>query len=229
MALGASLAMAQGGLSITYSNCNLASNTDRTYPCTTDPPQTPVIAAFHLDAALTDFVGVDALVGLATPEGSPVPDWWKSGSGECREGLIAAAGITLLSGCTNPYAGTAGQGGGVSPNFVYDAQPNHRRFTIAWARAEGGNVNATTRYAGARLNIEGTGADVCAGCAQPACLVLQLVRVYGQGGTIIPLTDAGAGDNKSVTWNGGVVGGSGCPGETPARNRTWGQVKSLYR
>jgi hypothetical protein len=32
-----------------------------------------------------------------------------------------------------------------------------------------------------------------------------------------------------VTWQGGAIGGAGCPGATPAQNRTWGQVKSIYR
>jgi hypothetical protein len=222
IAFGASLAYAQGTSRLTYANCNIAGNTDRTYPCNVDPPQTPLISSFQLATGLPDFVGVDAFIDLALASPA-VPDWWRTAPGECREGLAAAVGITLLSGCTNPYAGTAGQGGGLDPNQNDpSARPNHRQLHIAWARAEAGATNNTSQYAGARLNIDGTGADVCAGCAQPANLCLTLLKVYGQGGTGQggTILNMQPGPNSCVTWAGGI---------TASQSKTWGQVKSLYR
>jgi hypothetical protein len=51
------------------------------------------------------------------------------------------------------------------------------------------------------------------------------------------LTSNNSGDNRIVnpltgnfaTWQGGAIGGAGCPAATPTQNKTWGQVKSIYR
>jgi hypothetical protein len=126
----ASMASAQGTMRLTYTNCNIASNTERVYPCNVDPPQTVLITSFNLNSGLSDFVGVDVCIDLMTS--SAILDWWKTAPGECREGMIAAANVTLISGCSNPYAGTTGQGGGLDPNQADpSSRINHRQLHVA--------------------------------------------------------------------------------------------------
>jgi hypothetical protein len=217
--LAASLARAQGTIRLTYSNCNLGGNLERFYPCNVDPPQTPLICSFVLNSALSDFVGVDAYIDLWIFGSSNIPDWWSTAPGECREGLVAAANVAALSGCSNAYAATAGQGGGLDPNQADPlARSNHRQWHVAWARSEAIPLAASIRYSACRLNIEGTGAEVCPGCQSSAVLHLVQIKVYGQGGTILNLTSADLGG--TVTW--------GAPIDA-VQTKTWGAVKSLYR
>jgi hypothetical protein len=70
----------------------------------------------------------------------------------------------------------------------------------------------------------------CAGCQIPACIVFQYIKVAQPAGT--PNGDAlltNENIRRYMTWQGGAIGGLGCPAQTPTRKATWGQVKSLYR
>jgi hypothetical protein len=82
-------------------------------------------------------------------------------------------------------------------------------------------------------NAHTVGAGSCSGCTDGACIVLggvQLVQPVGVGDQNIntPL------HSQYVMWQptgSSVTGpfGTGCPAATPARNTTWGALKSLYR
>jgi hypothetical protein len=64
----------------------------------------------------------------------------------------------------------------------------------------------------------------CAGCSTGACIVLnsvELVRLPGAIGGNVTLTTPGS---NFATWQAGAA----CV-TVPVRNRTWGQVKALYR
>ena len=67
----------------------------------------------------------------------------------------------------------------------------------------------------------------CPGCLQPACIVLnsiKLARPAGAPGGDVTLANAAV--SSHVTWQGGTPN---CPGATPTQNTSWGQVKALYR
>ena len=84
-----------------------------------------------------------------------------------------------------------------------------------------------------KITATGTLGNPCApqsGCLDPVCIVLNEIKLTQPAGTpggspvvTNPLTE------NFVTWQGGAVGGAGCPGATPAVNRTWGSVKAIYR
>jgi hypothetical protein len=71
----------------------------------------------------------------------------------------------------------------------------------------------------------------CNGCGEPACLVLQAVELFqivgSPGGDIIILNRAL--NQQFVTWQGGGIGGSGCPLSVPVKRATWGAIKAIYR
>jgi hypothetical protein len=89
------------------------------------------------------------------------------------------------------------------------------------------------------------GTDACAGCDLGACIGFvgaKLMRSatvphgYLPPGEVIILPAALV--DQVVTWQGGAgiaipnylgAGWTYCPGATPARNRTWGAVKAIYR
>jgi hypothetical protein len=69
----------------------------------------------------------------------------------------------------------------------------------------------------------------CVGCLVPVCLYFNSLEC-DQPDNHVPLvpvfTAAPSGGRQFVTWQGGA--GANCA-SVPTRNRTWGQVKSLYR
>ena len=105
--------------------------------------------------------------------------------------------------------------------------------SMAVASAFAGQCDPGTEYFSmiVRINAAKTvGTGLCAGCTDPVCVVLNEITITQPPGTPgeSPKVTNPLGSNF-VTWQGGAVGGAGCPGATPTINKTWGQVKSLYR
>ena len=44
-----------------------------------------------------------------------------------------------------------------------------------------------------------------------------------------PVTAVDQTGKTYITWQGGAIGGNGCPTQVPVKRTSWGQVKSLYR
>jgi hypothetical protein len=107
----------------------------------------------------------------------------------------------------------------------------HRRLIIAVAVPLAGvqDLTANTEYFACNIVIDHQktiGAGACGGCSGSVCLLLQKVKVN----TRVPAND--------VTFFGGSTPGSdmahwqGSGADcnlVPVKNRTWGQVKALYR
>jgi len=72
------------------------------------------------------------------------------------------------------------------------------------------------------------GALACAGCSTPACFVFnsaEITRLPGAQGTPPqPFVTPSPGVGNQALWN---TGASCAP--VPVRNRTWGQIKAIYR
>jgi hypothetical protein len=196
------------------------------------------VLSFIAPANTAHFVGADALLDVQTADPT-LPDFWQLGLGECRDGNFSypasLTGIGNTGSCRNPFAG-GGTGGG----FQYDVQPGgvRARVQLAFARADEFALVAGAQYIAGMFTLD-TFKDVdlgdgeCAGCAVPACLVLNQINVLQTAGQTPPSQDqnvlTAAATRQYITWQGGAVGGAGCPAETPTKNKTWGSVKSLYR
>jgi hypothetical protein len=178
-----------------------------------------------------------------------LPDWWKLGSGECRQGnwgfpgTFIGIGTGATGACQNPWAG-GNIGGGYQwsteskgdPSNPTEVVPGWGRIKIALARDTEVAIVAGQQYVAGVLTLDTAGdvdlgSGVCAGCALPGCLVLNQMELYqtvgSPGGDKIILTAPITRSN--VTWQGGSIGGSGCPAAVPVHNVTWGSIKSLYR
>ena len=113
-------------------------------------------------------------------------------------------------------------------------QSNRIRFRIDWATGAptAPSVAAGSLYPAFKLIFDPdagvNAAPPCAGCGDPGCLVLNSVEVFGFAAGedyLITAQDV----RQFVTWQGGAIGGAGCPAATPSQSKTWGSVKALYR
>jgi len=248
--LCASLAHAQ--LNVAWNNCITQGTAaiDKAYVCDGSANGTPfrAVMSFIAPANLDHFVAVSIGLDVRSSALATLPDYWKLGVGECRDGNFAfpisltGIGTGTTGVCRNPWAG-----GGLGGGFLYSSEtritevgpvpaPGWGRMTLAFARdSESQLIQGQQYLAGAftldTFNDIDSGTGTCAGCLLPACIVFNSLEINqsagSPGGDIIILT--GADVRNFITWQGGAVGGNGCPLEVPVRNVTWGSIKAIYR
>jgi len=226
---GASIASAAPGGNLSWVNCGTtATSSNYTFLCDDNTLTRNLVGSFTLGGGLTDYVGLSATIDWQIGSAG-TPDYFQYGPGGCREGAIGPINVGNIAGCINPYAGSAGQGGG----FVNEPKgPNRWRIRADWARADVFNAAPAIRYTGFVFQFNTSGAldegfGSCVGCDVPVCYVLNQIELYGLSGGVEVFNN---GDFRNwATYQGGGIGGSGCPAETPAKSTTWGAVKALYR
>jgi hypothetical protein len=248
--LCASLAQAQ--INLAWNNCITQGTAavDKAYACDGSLNGTPIkgVLSFVAPTNIDHFVGIQAVVDVRASTLSALPDWWKLGVGECRDANfgfpipLTGIGTGTTGACRNPWAG--GQTGG-GFQFLTEvkgqpsvANPGWGRLLLAFARVDETALIAGQQYFAAVFSLDtfndiDSGAGVCAGCALPACLVANQLELFQVAGQIPPQQDLyilTAPDVRNfITWNGGAIGGTGCPLSVPARNVTWGSIKAIYR
>jgi len=234
LAISASLAFAQdpNGITLGWSSCGAtATQANRNFTCDDNSVVHNLVGSFVPANGTTEFAGISALVDVTSGPVTPYPAWWDFQ--QCRAGSNNMQSVASLGFCTNnPYNAAGLQGGGV----VGDSQsgPNRRRYQLDWSRSEPGTVLAGQRNSAFLLQINSAktideGFGVCAGCATPMCLVFNRLEVYIFGTPSLHSVIENESVRQWATWQGGAVGGNGCPAETPAKSATWGSVKALYR
>ena len=236
LALTASLASAQ--VQVSWNECEGSGNENEVFTCTVNAGTFHnLVTSFTSPANLTAFVGSTSNVELVSG-GAAMPDWWRGDA--CRLGQfnsVDPSGVLGLVGCVNPFDGAGLFSGLVVVQNGVNGDVNRQRIQWDAVRDSPAQIAAGAQAIAGALEIRNaktTGTGACAGCATPVCLVVKAVSVYQVSGTppqdtyvlSNPATPAGA---NYATWQGGAVGGAGCPGATPAKNATWGQIKSTYR
>lgn len=234
LAMTASMASAQ--LNLYWDDCG--GGTDMTFTCTANTgARFPLVATFIAPVAIPDYFSSTTTLELIS-DGTVLPDWWKGGAGECRQGSFVSSdpGAAGLAGCANAYEGVGLFSAVVGYQSNWNGDPRRASITYDAARSEPSPnpIAAGQEVIASMLEItrtKTTGTGACAGCARPVCIVVkQIVVQTASGGTFILHNPPGPAGAQYVTWQGGVTGpGNDCPNATPARNRTWGEVKSLYR
>jgi len=235
-------AWAGEGLFLTWNDCYQGGGVSNlTFACDTDNGENDLYVAFTMPQAANNVIAVEIVIDLQQSAMS-LPDWWRLDPSGCRwdmnnTTLDAAANFPGKSACANMWQGATtpaiaqvaeylpGQPGGAS---------NQARIkvTASVLPSEARSLDATSMYYAARVmiknnkTVEPTG---CAGCDQPACLVLNSIligRLAGSAGGDYFLQTAGVGQANWARWQGG--GGADCQ-SVPVRSRAWGQLKGLYR
>jgi len=209
--------------------------------------------AFKAPAGIQLLVAETFLVDVQTSDPA-LPAWWhledrNDGLGivrGCRGGepgfpTSFSYGTTRSLGSTitcKDYWGTSAQPGTTTWNPGVGGPARTRLYGVyARGSASAGALIADTEYYVGTGAIDDNHADpldpltqYCNGCLIPACIVFNNLFLQQPAGT--PGGDATINTGnlfQSMTWQGGAVGGLGCPAATPTKKATWGQVKSLYR
>jgi hypothetical protein len=183
--------------------------------------------------------GNEVVIDLISQD-DPVPAWWDmKDAGTCRQ---ASLGMNVVQDpadvvCSDWASGQSTGGIGAYNNtldfttFPPDILTRHRRLKMAIAvpLSALADLAADVEYFSCNVTIDhakSVGAGACSGCTGQVCLVLQSVKVT---------TSSAAND---VVVFGGALAGSdmahwqGSSADcriVPVRNRSWSQVKALYR
>lgn len=229
------------GINLSWDDCGSTGVSFKTFACDQNEGAPFVlVASFVPPSGVKDFTGVVGTLDIrSTNVFGVLPDWWQFSGAlmtpfACRDTSGLLIDTAFGSACTNPY--TAGPPRAV---YRYDFGKLSENPPPApdWGRLIAfvgypppprvGPLADDQEYYAFRLLLtpyKTTDPDSCAGCSQPACLVLnsiQIADIPSNDPTItIPL------DRIHVTWQ---VPLATCPLSTPALKKTWGSVKSLYR
>ena len=205
----------------------------KVFLCNTNSGSFPMTASFKVDHEIPDFVGVEITIE-GQSDALTLPDWWKVGaSPDCRFGkALMSAGFSGVASdaCLDWF--------GASTLLVYAYTWDTNKAHVTAAAAIPADVPIvlpidTEYYAGQLqiVNSKTVGSGVCTGCSTGMIWGLYEIVAAGLGvepnpGMREELTEAMPGGNQCLVWNNSV---QPCAAPVPARNTTWGQVKSLYR
>lgn len=230
------------GVNLAWNDCGTFGACNQSFACDTNGPGVfTLVGSFVPPPGLSALIGEEIVLDLIS-QSATLPDWWQlKNVGSCRMTALSAS-ADFTGGpvaCADYWAGQA-QGGvaayrvgtAIGPSYP----PNMVRVVMAFAipAITDGSLDEYSEYYSFRLNIAkaktvGTGA--CAGCDVPLGFYftrLKLVQPVGVGDYYIdqPVSSAFAAWQNGWFYSYDV--GYSCP-PVPARNKTWGALKSLYR
>jgi hypothetical protein len=238
--LFASLAMAQGvGLYI-GADCNAAASQSVTNTCLTNSGTAIATFGTCIVPAVTKsaFVGEISIIDVQTTL-AQIPDWWRADA--CRGTGFSLTTDGSIGGttCAATMWDTAAPAGNniTGLNGTSGVPANRERLNLGAVLLPtavydyvGDGTTEIAVFKFSVLKAKSVGAGSCGGCAQGACIVLNEIQMQGQNdqteADYVRMTTPIAGHNY-IAYNSGAP--APCPGVTPTLNRTWGQVKALYR
>jgi hypothetical protein len=242
----ASSALAAPGISMRWQFCSGegTGTADRTFACASNVGSNTLVFSFELPHDVLQVSGNELVVDFLS-QSATMPLWWDfKNPGTCRQGSL---GVNVSFDANNVVcadwaqgqsgAGIGAYGTGTSQSMgtidpALAAQ--HRRLTMALAvppTALQDLVTATEYFScNVTINNQKTIGTTCTGCSEPICIVFNSLRVTTPPVNGQPINDVFIGNASSagsniVTWQGT---GPDCQ-LVPTKNKTWGQVKALYR
>jgi hypothetical protein len=234
LALSASIASA-GGISLAWNDCLGAGGaSNRTFACDTNVGSNDLYVSFDPPVDLPDVNGSSFTIDLSTSPYPypPLPAWWQfKNPGSCR--LTALSAQPIPGGCADPWNGQTSSVWTLE-YFVTAVLPPLPLFlarifaSVSVPTLSAVAVHPGTDYTVMVIRINNTktvGLGACAGCQQQICLVLNEVLLATNNSGDLTMRnsiqlDCPGDPGTSVSWQGS---------NTPTINRTWGQVKTLYR
>jgi len=229
---------------LTWDKCpgSFGASTNKMFACDDAAQPMVLVAAFTPQRSLPRFVGLEIKFEIASASGG-LPDWWRVGVGECREGAVSTSNSPgmAIGQCQNPWSGARTGGGSLWTSNL--PGPGRAEFQMTYARDEVKALAAGTRYYAGTITIDpaGSSSGSCSGCNTEVCIAITEITIAQLS---VELRDQdGDGDqdpnpedeisvNHStsanvVSFNVRNPGANGCGAKT--RNKTWGQVKTTYR
>jgi hypothetical protein len=189
-----------------------------------------MVASFVSPAPLDHLVGMAGVIDLCSMT-SVLPSWWMMfNAGTCRQSAISTS-FDFTAGpfsCADPWQGQALGGMDYTIGFSWQFNSARIRTVCAIPASAIHPIDDVTEYYAFRVTVRndktvGTGA--CTGCSEDVCIILnslELSQEAGYGDYVLtqPIS------RMYLEWQGAVFN---CPFVVPARQKTWGQVKAMYR
>jgi len=231
LALTVSVALA-GGVNIAWGTICYGENPVNaiTFACNSNSTtyNKTIVNSFMLDDAIAEMIAAEWTIKLSSDTGT-LPEWWKFQTGGCRVGkATASSGINGVGDVCVDWVPD-----GITkfdvPNNVQIGQIGEIRLGYAIADIEPALAVADQEYTCGGVviaNSKTVGTPKCDGCLPGLKLGLDYVKAVGNGGVNVVLTTPMLDGNQCLSWNNSI---QECVAPVPARNTTWGQVKSLYR
>jgi len=226
------------GMDLYWNECPPLGSMNRSFACNTNAGANVMVASFDPPAGITKLVASSAVIDLRSAS-SPLPSWWHLQPGGCRDGSLSVSfSPPAPFSCADYWS--AGATGGFTYTVGFGGDPTSARIVVSFGMPEAlaGPVTPGTEYQAFRLTLDNStsvGTEACTGCNDPTCIILNELTLYQPSGLgdyriCNPL------NGNFIMWQGGAIGGGGCPGadyqypcSTPVLDRTWGQIKGLYR
>jgi hypothetical protein len=238
-----------GTISLAHDDCLVDGGLQtRNTDCVTNNFAHFMVITFALDAPMTQFVGNEIVLDMIDNSNpAALGNWWQWDGAGCRSGGLSAffdpsvnSGFSGAS-CQDPFASSAsGASGAIGllqrPSSGTGMPVSSQRIIVGVALQSNDPValSTATQYTPLTLRARASTAQTaaCTGCGNSivmscnSILVAQLPGAPG-GDALISTPNPFAANGSCVTFN---QASSVCAaGTTPASQRTWGQVKSLYR
>lgn len=222
------------GLFLTWNDCHIGSGASatRAFACDSEAGQHVLVCAVEMGTPVDSVLGVEVVIDVQHGDAT-LPDWWEFGWEGCQADELKAD-VDFGSACTNVWPPQVA--GGLLSYTVGAPRggSNQARIRAALSvlSSQALAFNTGEIYYAARVVIANTKTLSCLGCSGTACLVLNSIilkrplRPPGAPTGDVTLTTPGAGNGNWARWQG--VSAGDCQA-VPVRNRTWGQVKALFR
>ncbi len=212
------------GINLSWNDCGTYGVGGKSSPCTANSGVNIIVGSFVPPPGINTLVAIAATLDVQTS--SPVlPNWWQlDRDNGCRPSSLSSQfNIQTLSSCADFWQG---QGLGMMDYRRSDRGANRGLLRLVCAIDEnaGRSVDSGTEYYAFQVvinNARSSGSDACSGCMTPTCIILNSIELDQFGGPA-PQILTNPVNRSMVTWQGGECQGG-------VRNRTFGQIKSIYR
>ncbi len=233
------------GLNLAWDKClSDGGSLTKLFACNSNMGYADVIGSFVPMQPHPRFVGIEVKLDVQS-QSKELPAWWQFyNAGSCRENayeLVTNLRDLPQQSCDDAFDGNWWGGVGFyatpdHPVSTYQGGPNTARLVLGFARMYSKSLAPGTEYYAFRLRLQyesSTGGGACAGCSTPACLTLAEVAVYDESAEPLdgnlshppdPEIIAQQAQNMMISWQ---DSGGNC--QSKVQNKTWGQLKSLYR
>jgi hypothetical protein len=240
-AAGTVSASGTGTINLGWNDCPSGGGVvTRTFACNTNAGVPNILfGTFVAGDGLTLVSGFAATIDLQT-SGPDLAPWWQlraSLPAGCRSTSMGAS-FDFTGGpfnCTDYWGGGAAGGGSAE----YPTTAANRARLKAQAALPLGDGRITAIPKGTEvytfkltINNQKTVGGACPGCSDEACIVLNSILVTQTPGT--PggnYTYSTPGTSSHCIWQAWTTSDPNhfCPQVTPAKSRTWGSIKAIYR
>ena len=226
---------AGGGLNLGWLDCGSVPGTEnRIFACDTNTGGGHIlVGSFMASSNMVAVTGFSAVINAQSVTPAPWPNWWNIRVGGCRATSSLLSNFDFTAGPTSCF--DYWQGGAVGGHSMNAPVGNRARILVTAALPSGdpriGPILQGTEVYTFKLTVNNArtvGLGSCSGCGTGVCIVLNSLLV-----TQVPGNPAGnkflssPAHRSHVTWQGGI--GGDCFAATPAKNVTWGSIKSKYR